>query len=115
MPEPDRYRALDGLRGLAATFVALMHLKVAHTPVTDNPLVDNSALFVDLFFVLSGFVISHAYLYGGELRFARFAVYRLARLYPLHLCVLLVFVPFELIKYAFYGHGLVGFNSEPFS
>ena len=56
----SRLVALDGLRGWAAAFVAIMHFpldRITHS----IPLISNSFLFVDLFFVLSGFVIAYVY------------------------------------------------------
>lgn len=51
-------------------------------------------LFVDMFFVLSGYIFAHVYLGRGLLtkpgELADFAVARIARLYPLHLVMLLV-------------------------
>ena len=56
-----------------------------------------------MFFALSGFVLCHAY--GQRLNHGaeglRFAVTRIARLWPLHLTVLALFVGFELAKLIF--------------
>jgi peptidoglycan/LPS O-acetylase OafA/YrhL len=49
--------------------------------------------FVDLFFLISGYIFAHVYLQGQRLTRAGlgdFGVARLARLYPLHLLMLLV-------------------------
>lgn len=87
--------ALDGLRGWAAAFVALMHFPLDQ--VTHSiPLISNSFLFVDLFFVLSGFVI--AYVYSAKFRIGEFLRARGARLLPLYFATLLVGVLLELIK-----------------
>jgi peptidoglycan/LPS O-acetylase OafA/YrhL len=78
--------ALDGLRGLAAIWVFLYHLSDTGGP---NRMLGQ--LGVDLFFVLSGFVLS--YVYADRLNSAsdyrRFLHARLARIYPLHLVTLL--------------------------
>jgi peptidoglycan/LPS O-acetylase OafA/YrhL len=62
------------------------------------PLIRNSYLFVDFFFVLSGFVIAHAY--GGRIGdladFGRFIALRFGRLWPLHATVLGLFLVVEL-------------------
>jgi len=75
-------RALNTVRGVAALMVAVYHAPimfgVSHT-------LPHAYLGVDLFFVLSGLVISHAYqgrIHDG-LALPRFARLRLARLYPL--------------------------------
>jgi peptidoglycan/LPS O-acetylase OafA/YrhL len=78
----ERFLLLDGLRGLAAFAVIL-----DHTPanVLGN-LVPGRYLAVDFFFVLSGFVLAHAYgskLEGGWSVFS-FMRARVIRLYPLY-------------------------------
>ena len=68
---------LDGLRGVAAFAVVLMHA---------GALAPRAYLAVDLFFLLSGFVLEHAYgarLAAGWNPFG-FLKKRLARLYPLY-------------------------------
>jgi peptidoglycan/LPS O-acetylase OafA/YrhL len=82
--EHDRaYRTLDGLRGVAALLVVTRHVG-AFFPARMFP---ESFLAVDLFFLLSGFVIAYAYearlLAGMSLR--AFMKTRLIRLYPLYL------------------------------
>lgn len=89
----SKYAVLDGMRGLAALFVV-----VRHTPDLWDFSFFRSYLAVDLFFVLSGFVIAHAYdrkLSAGELTPARFMTARLIRLYPayffsLAFCILVI-------------------------
>ena len=56
-------------------------------------------MLVDFFFVLSGFVLTHAYFqrYGS---FFDFVGRRLARHYPLHVFALLVFLGLQLVKVA---------------
>jgi peptidoglycan/LPS O-acetylase OafA/YrhL len=88
-----RYVALDSWRGIAACLVALYHFNaVSH--VYDLPVLRHAWLFVDLFFVLSGFVIAANYQerllagYGA----GRFLLLRLGRLYPLHFVMLALFV-----------------------
>jgi peptidoglycan/LPS O-acetylase OafA/YrhL len=79
--------ALDGLRGVAAMWVFALHLFDEGSGHASP-----GYLGVDVFFVLSGFVLSHAY--GRRLKdtgdYARFLRARLARIYPLHLLTLLV-------------------------
>ncbi len=76
--------ALTGLRGIAALWVMFFHLPATLT----WPIVRNGYLGVDVFFVLSGFIISSAYftlLDGFSVReYLRFLQVRLARIYPLH-------------------------------
>ncbi|WAB79808.1 acyltransferase family protein [Rhodopseudomonas palustris] len=95
------FGALDSWRGLCAILVALFHLSVLGH-IHDVPLIRNAFLFVDFFFVLSGFVITHAYLgrlnTGSE--FTAFAIKRLGRIWPLHVVVLAAFVLAEAVNFA---------------
>lgn len=73
---------LDGLRGVAALAVMWGHLR----GMAGLGGADNFSLAVDFFFVLSGFVIAHAYerpLREGRISFTGFAWVRIVRLYPL--------------------------------
>lgn len=110
-----RYRALHGWRGIAALLVA-----VYHSPFYGHfypiPLVRNAYLFVDLFFVLSGFVITHAYadrLGDGDAVVA-FLIRRFGRIWPLHAFVLAIFVGIEVLKLVGSRHGLV-LHHAPFA
>ena len=79
----DRFLGLDGLRGLAAIGVFLLHFGHAAGPMR----LPGGYLAVDLFFLLSGFVLAHAYearLKGG-MTFWAFVKARVIRLYPLFL------------------------------
>jgi len=87
-------RHLDGLRIIAACAVVVLHYA---DYVKDHPagrfMVDHTHhfnLFVDLFFVVSGFVIASQYI--GKVNdlasVGRFIWRRLARIYPLHLATL---------------------------
>lgn len=100
--EPLRLARLDGLRGIAACGVAFTYhawnLFHENAITVTNPVVDwlhwSGWLFVDMFFVLSGYIFAHVYLGRGLLKNGReladFGVARFARLYPLHLLMLLV-------------------------
>jgi len=55
-----RFVALDGLRGLAALLIVLYHVRWTNH-LSGSQFIQNSYLAVDLFFILSGFVISWAY------------------------------------------------------
>ena len=82
MAARTHFIALDWMRGLAALFVFAMHVEigVGHTRIFSH-----GYLAVDLFFIMSGFVISNSYEIkmsrpGGVLKFA---ITRFIRLYPL--------------------------------
>lgn len=55
-----RFETLDVWRGLAATIVAVFHL-VVFSHMSDVALIRHGWISVDFFFVLSGFVITHAF------------------------------------------------------
>lgn len=95
MAAATRFEALDAWRGISALLVALFHFCfVMASRLFEFRLVLNAYLFVDFFFVLSGFVVRHAY--GERLndgtQWASFVIRRLGRLWPLHLSVLALFV-----------------------
>ena len=94
------FQSLESLRGIAALIVVLYHVGWMY-PLYDIGFIRNGALMVDLFFVLSGFVMVHCYREyffenNGLLKFLKA---RFWRLYPLHLLMLFVFLGIELIKY----------------
>jgi peptidoglycan/LPS O-acetylase OafA/YrhL len=76
-----RYPLMDGLRGLAAIAVLLHHIGPLAGCIQ---LVPFGFLAVDLFFVMSGFVIALTYesRLGVNLSWRRFAILRIFRLYP---------------------------------
>lgn len=91
-----RYRSLDGYRFIAASLVVLLHFHGEfglHLGAA-TPVVTSLEVMVDFFFVLSGFVI--AVTYGKAMAniadYGRFLQRRVARLFPLHLAVLAIFV-----------------------
>lgn len=92
----NRYAFLDGIRGMAAIFVLMRHASDFW-----NFFPFRSHLAVDLFFILSGFVIAHAYdekLHTQILSARKFVLIRLIRLYPVFLLSLAVCTLFLLIK-----------------
>lgn len=92
-----RFQALDSWRGVCALLVALFHLPVVNH-LSGTAFLTGSYLFVDFFFVLSGFVIAHAYgnRLEGKQAFAGFVIRRFGRLWPLHAAILCMFVLLKL-------------------
>ncbi|HEX5182705.1 MAG TPA: acyltransferase [Allosphingosinicella sp.] len=85
---------MTSIRGIAAWWVVLFHLRLLLAPWLPASVVDALAhgnLAVDLFFILSGFVIALNYgeRLAGDWRAAGdFLFRRFARIYPLHLLIL---------------------------
>src|SRR5689334_7369036 len=76
-----RIRELDALRGLAALAVVLFHLTFRYDPEHLSPIAVRWGHYgVELFFVISGFVILMTAERAGSL--AAFVVSRIARLFP---------------------------------
>jgi peptidoglycan/LPS O-acetylase OafA/YrhL len=115
-----RIPSLDGLRGIAAIAVMLYHFNVFFLPQAHLfdilPFLSWAYLGVDLFFLLSGFVMAHVYgrLLASNWRAhsVQFAIARFARIYPLFalttLAMLIVFVlsDLPLTGVSFSGHSL---------
>jgi peptidoglycan/LPS O-acetylase OafA/YrhL len=85
---------LESIRGIAALLVVLFHMPIWNASLHNIRFILNSYYMVDLFFVLSGFVMNLNYgdrLHSGR-DLARFQFLRLGRLYPVHLLFLLLAV-----------------------
>jgi peptidoglycan/LPS O-acetylase OafA/YrhL len=99
-PARKEIRALTGLRAVAATWVVLFHFKDQVAPYTDQvpfarALLDAGWIGVELFFVLSGFVIARSYLEELGRRWrtreaARFLFNRFARVWPAYAVVTVI-------------------------
>jgi peptidoglycan/LPS O-acetylase OafA/YrhL len=99
MSQPTEISALTSLRGVAALTVLIFHV----TPDF------RSYLAVDLFFLLSGFVLTYVY---REIELTRqsyfnFLKARLARIYPVHLMMLVVLLPMLDTRPDFSSGGLL--------
>ena len=114
-------KALTGLRIVAALWVVGFHFHFTALPGVASvnrllgPLVTQGALGVDLFFVISGFVIAHTHLdrLGPALRpivAAGFVWARLCRMWPLYLVVLHVFGLWLVAKLVWGHDGNVAFQ-----
>lgn len=88
---------LTSLRGIAAILVAVLHFHFFLGPLmpyNNALLIDKFYLMVDLFFILSGFIMCYVYedkFYFDvkKLDYKNFLIARLARIYPLHVLTLL--------------------------
>ncbi|QBJ79409.1 acyltransferase [Aquitalea sp. USM4] len=108
---------LDGLRGVLALWVVLYHMcstlpAIKHILSGYFPIVMEAWFPVDVFFMMSGFVMMHVY--GEQFasnvsvsRFKHFMVARFARLYPVHafslLCLLFIMLPGLIHEAGFYS------------
>lgn len=95
-------KPMTGVRGAAAFFVMIYHFhlkQVAAGPFSSVLL--HGYLAVDLFFILSGFVMAHTYgrsFLNGTFRFQEFMLHRIARIYPLYLVATLLFIAIGLLR-----------------
>jgi len=97
-PTKHNFLALDALRGVAAIAVMLYHF----SPYLGTQLLPRAYLAVDLFFMLSGFVVAYAYEHRLRHGMAlyRFTLTRLVRLYPLYALGTLLGAIYELTRTA---------------
>ncbi|MEL0036836.1 MAG: acyltransferase, partial [Gammaproteobacteria bacterium] len=115
MPDINvRFRVLDSFRGLCAIFVVLYHLKVIGA-FSEWSFFRNSGIFVEFFFILSGFVLTHGYAFKSNLSFKNFISSRVFRLFPLHVLVLFAFIVLELGKWLISSQINVTLNNAAFT
>lgn len=121
--ETKELQSLTPLRGIAAIWVICFHYAVvyfAFRPEQFSWVFNKGYLAVDIFFMLSGFVLSHVYwrtfsseAAGQSNSYWRFIGARIARLYPLHLFNLMLFVVVTLV-FSVYHYSSVGkFDTIP--
>src|SRR4051812_18269651 len=89
-----RFATLTGLRGIAAVWIVTFHAYPFVSSLfswperAGVPVIREGFLAVDLFFILSGFVLSHRYADGFRTSLrnncAAFIVARVRRIFPLH-------------------------------
>lgn len=100
--ERKNYETLNAMRGVAAVSVVLYHaVNLLHIQIFPR-----GYLAVDLFFMLSGFVIAHAYdnRIAGGLGWREFAKIRIIRFYPLYLAGILLGTVRELALILTHNH-----------
>jgi peptidoglycan/LPS O-acetylase OafA/YrhL len=104
MQQPAYLSTLTPLRGIAALLVVIFHASLfigPLIPADTSGLIGTGWLWVDFFFVLSGFVLTHVYGHSFRERitwssYRGYLLARFARVYPLHLATLLVAVALTL-------------------
>jgi peptidoglycan/LPS O-acetylase OafA/YrhL len=91
--EREQLLPLTSLRFVAAAMIVLTHSRPNYELSRNwgDPLILTMA--VDFFFVLSGFILAHAYPRLDAAGTRRFLVARAARLWPLHIATFVLFLP----------------------
>ncbi|QLE58473.1 acyltransferase [Nostoc sp. TCL26-01] len=102
-------KPLTSLRGIAALIVVIHHFAYYGLPQvgmmfsSHSDFFRNGYLSVDFFFILSGFIMAHVYVshfdsgVSGD-KYRSYLFSRFARIYPLHLFMLLLFIGMEIVK-----------------
>lgn len=101
MSDAGKIGELESVRGLAALLVVLFHVPPWNPEIYALPLMRNTFLMVELFFVLSGFVmyINYAERLKNSADVLRFQWLRFGRLYPVHLLFLFAFLGIEGLRW----------------
>jgi peptidoglycan/LPS O-acetylase OafA/YrhL len=103
--------SLTPMRGIAAIWVMFFHMDViifyrefgTLIPHETSGILAKGYLWVDFFFLLSGFIISHVYgetltnHFGKSKTIKTYLWARFSRIYPLHLFTLLLLIPFVVV------------------
>lgn len=121
---PKHFYTLDAIRGLAAIVVILYHWQFFYyandiwvkggfekTALPFYPylsaIYNDGVIAVDLFFLLSGFIFFWLYarrIATRKMNFSKFMVFRMSRLYPIHLITLLSMAAFQWLMLKNAGH-----------
>ena len=107
VPFPDVLDPLTGVRFFLALGVVLFHFQLYWTLSPESAgLLNRARLGVDVFFILSGFILTHVYLQGDRAPdYRRFLAARFARIYPAHRFILLSMLGLVLVA-PFFSVGL---------
>ncbi|OUL18201.1 acyltransferase [Nostoc sp. 106C] len=108
-------KSLTSLRGIAALVVVIHHFSYYALPKTGSTLsiysdfFRNGYLWVDFFFILSGFIMTHVYIgdFSAKVSLDKYRSYlfsRFARIYPIHVFTLSLFVGLEILKIFLLNH-----------
>jgi peptidoglycan/LPS O-acetylase OafA/YrhL len=107
-PVAPENKVITSFRGFAALGVVLFHafhslpLSSTHSIAVLQTGIQQAYLGVDFFFLISGFILFYVYeqsgMKGFDKTYWRFLYLRVARIYPLHIVLLVAFVLFQLIK-----------------
>ena len=119
-PQAPQIRALTSLRGIAAWWVVIFHFRQllpANTPAILQTIAAQGYIAVDLFFVLSGCVITLNYATWFRRptprAYANFLALRLARIYPLHVVMMLFYLLTAIVLALASHHPTLGPEYNP--
>jgi len=103
------FAALDGFRGVFALLVAVHH-SAWFSYLNYRTFIDQAFVVIDLFFAFSGFLLYTLYhnKLGNKAECTAFMKRRFARLYPLHLFMLFVFIAYALLRVFANKTGIAG-------
>jgi peptidoglycan/LPS O-acetylase OafA/YrhL len=114
-------RALTSLRGIAAMIVVLQHFSATaeqHSAGRIPSLVPHGYMAVDLFFVLSGFIMAYTYLADFQARgvraFPDFLLKRVARIVPLNTAAVLFVLLAGVVSNAVLSRNIIHQSTTPF-
>ena len=99
---PPSIRPLTSVRGVAALWVFVYHARSLHAAGLARATAELGYLGVDVFFILSGFIITYVYLddfsswQDVKKNTRRFLGLRFWRIYPLHLITLLLWLAYPI-------------------
>lgn len=104
-------RDIDGLRAVAVISVILYH---GNFSLFNYPMLSGGYLGVDIFFVISGYLISsiiiHEIINTGSFSFSYFYQRRIRRIVPVFLFMIIISLPFAWI--IFYPHELISYSKS---
>ncbi|MEM5501471.1 acyltransferase [Ahrensia kielensis] len=130
-PFRGHLEAVDGLRGFASLAVLFWHYQhfyyllpgefIPDFQRSSQPaflvfksLYERGNFAVELFWLLSGFVMAHVYLSRDELNILTFAKRRFARIFPLHWLTLIVVAAAQYLSFVYLGHFQIYGNNDLF-
>jgi len=104
MTKQNHFLALDALRGVAAVSVMLFHISNGWLPC--------GYLAVDMFFMLSGFVLAFSYedRLRNRMSFREFLLRRLIRLYPMIIAGSVAGLFSSIGRYELYHHHIPAYS-----
>lgn len=96
------FPALTGYRAIAAWIIFIYHFFPFNNPKIPDfikNVIGEFHIGVDMFFVLSGFLITYRYIDENPINIKKYLINRIARIYPMYLLVtILVFINFYLLN-----------------